>query len=74
MSHLADKMKQLASGTSDFAAALEKKIDDALAAHLAKKSAVLQRVDAAFAKVDAINADAEAGLSSIEDALGQLTN
>lgn len=74
MTHLADKLKLLAEGTSGFAANLEKKVDDALAAHSAKQKDISNRVDTVFGKVDAINADAESGLKVIEDTLGQLTN
>lgn len=72
--HLAEKMKLLASGTSGFTAALEKKIDDALAAHAATQKEILAGVDDAFAQVDAVNDDAKAGLAAIKSELAQITN
>ena len=74
MTHLADKMKLLAQGTSGFAKQLEDKVDAALAAHQSKQSDILKRVDQAFSTVDAVNADAEAGLTSIEAELKNITN
>lgn len=74
MSHLAEKMKLLASGTSGFVAQLEKKVDDALAAHQTAQGDILKQVDDAFAKVEAVNADAKAGLAAITSELSQLTN
>jgi hypothetical protein len=74
MPHLADKLKQLATGTSGFAAALEAKVDTALAAHSAAQTSIMQQVDDAFAQVDAINADAQAGVAAITAELAKVTN
>jgi hypothetical protein len=74
MTHLADKMKLLAGGTQDFVKQLEDKVDAKLAAHSARQQAVLAGVDTAFATVDSVTADAEAGLASIEEALKGITN
>ena len=74
MTHLADKMKQLASGTSGFAKALEAKIDAKLAEHATKQQDIADRVDKAFGAVDAVSADADAGITAIESELKNLTN
>lgn len=74
MTHLADKLKLLATGTSDFVASLESTVDAKLASHTAKKAQLTQRINDVFAKTDAIEADADAGLTALENTLNQLTN
>lgn len=74
MTHLADKMKLLAGGTSDFAKQLEAKIDAKIADHAAKQKDILNRVDTAFGTVDKISDDADAGIAAIEASLKDLTN
>lgn len=74
MTHLADKMKQLAGGTSSFAKKLEDKIDEKLAEHQQTQKDILDRVDAAFDTVDKISADANEGITAIEAELKNLTN
>ena len=74
MTHLAEKMKLLAGGTSTFATQLEKLIDDKLAAHQAAQADVINRVTTAFATVDSVTADAVAGVAAIEASLKDITN
>lgn len=74
MTHLADKLKLLASSTSDFTKQLEDTVDAKLAAHQAKKTELTNRINDVFAKTDAISADADAGLTALENTLNQLTN
>jgi hypothetical protein len=72
--HLADKMKLLASSTKSFTAGLEKQIDDKIAAQQQAQSAVTAKVADAFAKTDAMIADAQAGAAELESELAQLSN
>lgn len=74
MTHLADKMKLLATGTQGFAKQLEDLIDQKLASHQAAQSTVISQVTEAFATVDAITADAQNGVVAIQAALKDLTN
>jgi hypothetical protein len=74
MTHLADKMKLLAGGTSTFAKQLEDKIDQKLAEHQKTQTDILNRVDSAFDTVDKISADANEGITAIEAELKGLTN
>jgi len=71
---LGDKLKLYASGTSDFMSAIEKTVDQRLVAQAAKKADMTKRINGVFAKTDAIEADAEAGLKALENTLNQLTN
>jgi hypothetical protein len=74
MSHLGEKMKLLAQGTSGFAALLETKIDAAIASHQQAQTEIIAAVDTAFAQVDAINQDAQSGVAAIQAELKNLTN
>lgn len=72
--HLADKMKLLASAGMDFQQAVEAKVDAKLAEIAGKKKDALANLDNAFGKIDAVGADADAGIQAINDMIGQMTN
>lgn len=74
MTHLADKMKLLATASQDFQKTVEDKVDAKLAEIGSKKTAALERLDTAFGKIDAVGADADAGITAVEAMIAQLTN
>jgi hypothetical protein len=70
MSALADKLKLAAAAGADLAADLGKQADDIIN----EKAALQMRGEEVFAKHRQVLADANAGLTAVEDALNQITN
>ena len=68
--HLADKLKALSDGAKSLAADVEAQADAALA----KQDAVKTRLANAFSNVQSVIADAEAGVTAVEEAMKGLTN
>lgn len=70
MTHLADKLKLLTTGTQALAQQIEAKADAALA----KQAQLADRANAIMSTQDALMADAEAGIAEMEKVLGSVTN